>query len=197
MCRVNHRLNIPTPLPPGTRPGTARPILLVLCLQKQFAESTALEILLPPPQEKALLEVEMKCCSGQECARGGWAGQSLVLDGTEMRMFPPPWNDCSWTVSALCLCRDRACLLQPSPRAKNVLWLPALYFRKVPTDGARPLPLWLQPQCPWLLMGHLAPWNNHGLAIASLLPCLPTAQDFPPSQVYLFCEFTWAYFASD
>lgn len=136
--------------------------------------------------------MEMKCCSGQECTRGGWAGQSLVLDGTKMRMFPPPWNDCSWTVSALCLCRDRACLLQPSPRAENVLWLPALYFRKVPTEGARPLPLWLQPQCPGLLMGHLAPWDNHGL-----LAMPPHSQGLPPSQVCLFCEFTWAYFASD
>lgn len=33
-------------------------------------------------------------------------------------MFPPPWNGCSWTVSALCPCRDRACLLQPSPEPK-------------------------------------------------------------------------------
>lgn len=89
-----------------------------------------------------------------------WSGRSLVLHGTEMRMFPPPWNDCSWTVSALCPCSDRAYLLQPSPRAENFLWLPALYFRKVPIEGARPLPLWLQTQCPWFLVGHLAPWDR-------------------------------------
>lgn len=72
----------------------------------------------PPPQEKELLEVEMKCCSGQECTCGGWAGQSLVLYVTKMRMFPPPWNDCSWTVSALCLRRDRAVYSNPAPEPK-------------------------------------------------------------------------------
>lgn len=144
VCRVNRGLNIPTPLPPSTRhPASALEQRSVYKSNPQNPQP--LETLLPPPQEKELLEVEMKCCSGQECMLGGWAGQSLVLYAlrTEMRMFPPPWNDCSWTVSALCPCRDRACLLQSSPRAENFLWLPALYFRKVPTEGARPLSLWL------------------------------------------------------
>lgn len=112
---------------------------------------------------------------------------------TKMRMFPPPWNDCSWTVSALCPCRDRACLLQSSPRAENCLRLPALYFRKVPTEGARPLPLWLQTQCPWFLVGHSVLWDdNQGfLATASLLPCSP---GLSPSQVYHFCDSPWACF---
>lgn len=104
--------------------------------------------------------MEMKAILARNACAGGWAGQSLVLYGTKMRMFPPPWSDCSWTVSALCPCKDRACLLQPSPRAENFLWLPTLCFRKVPIKGARPLPFWLQPQCPWFLVGHLAPWDN-------------------------------------
>lgn len=101
----------------------------------------------------------------------GWGlGQSEpCLCGTDVRMFPPPWNDCSWTVSALCPCRDRACLLQHSPRAENFLWLPALSFRKVPIQGARPLPLWLQPSVPGFL------WDiwPHGITRASGC-CLPS-----------------------
>lgn len=109
------------------------------------------------------------------------AGQvSLLLYDTKMRMFPPPWNDCSWTVSALCPCRDRACLLQPSPREESFLWLPALYFRKVPIKGARPLPLWLQPQCPWFLVRHWAPWDSQVLlALVSLLPCSQQSRTLP------------------
>lgn len=41
-------------------------------------------------------------------------------------------------------------------------------------------------------------WDIWPLGITmAFWPCLPTAQDSPPSQVCLFCEFTWAYFASD
>lgn len=138
---VNLGLNIPTPLPPQPRPGTAHPILLMLAAKAVPRTHGPLP---PPSLGEGTSEMEMKVV--QPGLRGWGLGRSEpCLCGTSRRMFPPPWNDCSWTVSALCPCRDRPCLLQLSPRAENFLWLPDLYFRKVPIQGARPLPLWLHP----------------------------------------------------
>lgn len=183
---MNHGLNIPTPLPPGTRPGTARPILLVLCLQKQFAESTALEILLPPPQEKELLEVEMKCCSGQECAPPWGLGRSEPCSRWHRDENVPSALEWLFLDSECFVPLQGQSLFTPGQaRAENVPWLPALCSGKFPLRepglshfGYNPNPG---------LMGHLVPWDSHGLARPpfSRAPSAP-AQDCPITGLSFF-----------
>lgn len=67
-------LNIPTPPPPSTRPGTARPILLMLSCKSNPQNPRSLASLHPHPQEKALLKVEMKVVQ----ARNAYVGTGQV-----------------------------------------------------------------------------------------------------------------------
>lgn len=130
-------LNIPTPQPPQPPPGTTCPILL-RSLQKPLPGSTPLKALLPSGE--GALEQDHP---GQECSLGTETGVVSAL----FSVSTPPCSDCSWTVNALCLHGDKACLLQPSPRAENFLWLSALYFRKVPVQEPGSV-FWQPPQCP-------------------------------------------------
>ena len=107
-------------------------------------------------------------------ARWGLGRSETCLRGTDRRMFPPPWNDCSWTVSALCPCRDGACLFQLSPEPKISCGCQPSTSGKFPSREASPT--LAAAQCPWFLVGHLAPWDN-------FWPWLPLQQKLQLSRI--------------
>ena len=119
-------------------------------------------------------------------ARWGLGRSETCLRGTHRRMFPPPWNDCSWTVSALCPCRNGACLFQLSPEPKISCGCQPSTSGKFPSREASPT--LAAAQCPWFLVGHLAPWDNFWPWLP--LPCASRPRT-PSSQISLFCDLNW------
>lgn len=107
LAKYTHTTASPAPAPPRPAPGTAHPILLC-SLQKPLPGSTPLKGLLPSG-EGALSRITLAKNAAQE-QRQEWS--------VPCSLSPPPWNDCSWTVNALCLHGDKACLLQSAPELK-------------------------------------------------------------------------------
>lgn len=153
MCRVNRGLNIPTPLPPRHPPWNSTP---------RFAPALSMKAIprILSPSLGGASEMEMKIVQARSgCTGGGWADQSCVSVA--------PRGECSllpgMTVpgqGALCALAGTGPVYSSSAQSRKFPVAASPRLQESSHRGSQASPTLAAAQCPWFLVGHLAPWDD-------------------------------------